>query len=178
MVKDGVHINIASSDTIREKFKSYKKAAEFMKSNPNKYSAEDVARLYLYPDGNQHLTPETEPDDWKPSEWLPKGWMGCPVKKESEKEISKWKKRSIKIKSPEGERFNSYSKATMHMREHPTRYSEEDIRKHCVETRPHTGEVVAEWCETRGSGDIIQHVNCSFPSDDSIAALGKKTITI
>ena len=129
VVKDGVHINIASSDTIREKFKSYKKAAEFMKSNPNKYSSEDVARLYLYPDGNQHLTPETEPDDWKPSEWLPKGWMGCPVKKESEKEISKWKKSSIKIKSPEGERFNSYSKATLHMREHPTRYSEEDIRK-------------------------------------------------
>ena len=52
--------------------------------------------------------------------------------------------------------------------------AEKDIRKHCVETRPLTGELVAEWCETRGLDGIIQHVNCSFHSDDSIAAQGKK----
>jgi len=48
--------------------------------------------------------------------------------------------------------------------------AEKDIRKHCVETRPLTGELVAEWCETRGLDGIIQHVNCSFHSDDFIAA--------
>ena len=127
-VKDGSHINIASSDTIREKFRSYKKAAEFLKANP-KYTSDDVDRLYLYPDGTQHLSPETEADDWKPSKWLPKGWTCCPVKKNSDGKLSKWKKSQIKIKSPEGERFHSYSKTALFMRANTSKYTEEDIRK-------------------------------------------------
>ena len=127
-VKEGGHIQIASSDTIREKFRSYKKAAEFLKANP-KYTSEDVDRLYLYPDGSQHLNPETEADDWKPNDWLPKGWTCCPVKKDSEGKISKWKKSQIKIKSPEGERFHSYSKTALYMRSNTSKYTEEDIRK-------------------------------------------------
>ena len=126
--KDGAQINIASADTIREKFRSYKKAAEFLKANP-KYTSEDVDRLYLYPDGSQHLNPDTEADDWKANDWLPKGWTCCPVKKDSEGKISRWKKSQIKVKSPEGERFHSYSKIVTYMRANTSKYTEEEIRK-------------------------------------------------
>ena len=127
-VKEGGHINIASSDTIREKFRSYKKAAEFLKANP-KYTSQDVDRLYLYPDGTQHLNPETAADDWKPNEWLPKGWTCCPVKKDAEGKISRWKKSQIRVKTPEGEKIHSYSKAVVYMRANTSKYTEEDVRK-------------------------------------------------
>ena len=46
-----VGIDIVSPD--RRRFYSYRKAADYMEANDG-YSEEDVRRLFLYPDGQQH----------------------------------------------------------------------------------------------------------------------------
>merc|ERR1719509_230284 len=98
-----------------DRFPSYIKAVEFMKSS-EAYSEEDIERFYCYPDGKPHNLKEHRVD-WEASEYLPAYWK-C---RES-------KHNTIDVMARGGEKFTSYKKAVEFMKASES-YTNEDIKK-------------------------------------------------
>ena len=95
-ITNGKHINIICQNG--QAFKSYTKAAAFMKAD-EKYTSFDIEKLYLYPDGHKH--PFTDFSKWVKSEYLPPGWMCKPLTRGNH----------ILMKNPVGKTAHSYREA-------------------------------------------------------------------
>ena len=57
--EDDRHIFLLTPES-RKTLNTYKAAAAHMEQYPSKYTEEDVARLFLYPDGNNHIRREEQ----------------------------------------------------------------------------------------------------------------------
>jgi hypothetical protein len=85
------------------KLKSRKAAAIYMEANANKYSKEDIKKVYLTPDGKNHRIHTASENEWKANEYLPEGWKG------------KETKHGVGLMTQDGTRFTSYLVATEYM---------------------------------------------------------------
>ena len=112
-ITNGNHINIISQKG--QGFKSYTKAAAFMKADEN-YTSLDIERLFLYPDGNKH--PFKDFSRWVKSEYLPPGWRCKPATKG----------KNILLKNPVGKTVHSYSEA-IKMMENDRSYTKGEMER-------------------------------------------------
>ena len=97
------------------KFSSYKTAAAFMKEN-EKYTDEDVKKLFLYPNGKSKKE-KAEIAKWKKSQYLPEGWTCQKVKVDSD---------ALSIKADCGKIFNNRFDASLFMSTNG-KYTQDDI---------------------------------------------------
>ena len=90
---------------------SYRAAAAFMDQN-TAYTEEDVTRLYLYPDGQNHQFTFIAKPVWKTNEFLPEGWS---YSSNYERDGRSGQKDRRIIKSDIGFKFKSLKAAATYM---------------------------------------------------------------